>query len=66
MQVDFDTLLRSSEVWVQFTGVIVHDPDGWDRKNFEASWLEPITLAEFKRRVYMSTVNFKSVTDFGW
>lgn len=42
------------------------DPDGWDRQNFEASWSEPITIAEFKRRVWMSTVNFKTVTDFGW
>lgn len=61
-----ENILRSSEIWAQVTGIIVMDPDGWDRQNFEVSWSEPITIAEFKHRVWMSTVNFKTVTDFGW
>lgn len=56
----------SSEHWAEVTGVIVFDPDGWDRQNFEASWSEEITLAEFKRRVWMSTVNFESLKGLGW
>lgn len=50
------TLLRSSEVWAALTGIVVYDPDGWDRSNFEASWAEPITLEEFRSRTYMSTI----------
>lgn len=59
-------LLRSSEIWAQFTQVIVMDPDGWNRKDFDRSWAELITLAEFKRRVWSSTVDFRSVQAFPW
>lgn len=49
-----------SSHWAQVTGVIVMDPDGWNRQDFENSWNEKITLAEFKRRAWMSTVDFRS------
>ncbi len=58
--------LRSSADWQYFTGVIVIDADGWDRKNFEASWAEKITLTEFKRRVLESTIDFTSLNRMGW
>lgn len=32
------------------------DPDGWDRKNFQDSWNEPITVKEYQRRFLFSTV----------
>lgn len=54
-------ILRSSALWQMITGVIIMDPDGWDRQNFDESWAEEITLDEFKRRVWMSTVNFNSL-----
>lgn len=53
---------RSSQEWSEITGVIVYDPDGWDRRNYTESWAELITLSEFKRRVWMSTVNMNSLS----
>jgi hypothetical protein len=38
-----------------YRGMVIMDPDGWDRKNFEASWAEPITEDEFAKRMLMST-----------
>jgi hypothetical protein len=40
--------------WELVTGIQVLDPDGWrvDGK----SWLEPVSLAEFSRRVMTSTI----------
>ena len=48
---------RRSGEWCLLFGVTVIDPDGWDRKDFQRSWNEPITEAEFKRRVAVSTVH---------
>lgn len=36
--------------------IIILDPDGWDRENFDYSWSEElITEAEFNRRSVYST-----------
>ena len=36
--------------------VILLDPDGWDRKNFDHSWSEErVTKQEFERRLGLST-----------
>ena len=41
-------------------GYEVLDHDGWDRANFDYSWnKEKITMAEFQRRLAMSTVRRK-------
>lgn len=53
-----DEFRLDSATWTQVTGVIVYDPDGWDRQNFQASWGEKITIAEFRRRAGKSTVDF--------
>ncbi len=53
--------LKSSEEWQrEFKDkILVLDPDGWDRKNFEYSWKkEKISLAEFKKRCEKSTLKF--------
>lgn len=53
---------KSSQRWAEITGVVVYDPDGWDRTNYQYSWFdELITFAEFKRRVFMSTVDMDSI-----
>lgn len=39
----------------QYEGLIIYDPDGWDRKNYEVSWNEEITEEEFNRRLMLST-----------
>lgn len=54
-----DEWLARSEFW----GVVVVDPDGWDRTNFEKSWLEPLTHSEFKRRLEKSTCIRRRVRD---
>jgi len=47
---------RSSKEWqMLYPDVIVMDPDGWNRKDFEASWNEAITLEEYNKRVSVST-----------
>lgn len=57
-------VLRSSKVWAETTGVVVMDPDGWDRRNFEASWNEPISIEEFRRRVWHSTIDFRTLKGY--
>lgn len=51
--------LKSSTEWLQepeFQGIAVVDPDGWDRRNYNASLAELITLEEFRSRLNRSTV----------
>lgn len=45
----------NSNAWSARLGVLVMDPDGWDRQNFEASWAEEITEDEFMERLSKST-----------
>jgi len=48
---------KTSAEWIKEVGYEVLDPDGWDRANFDYSWnKEKITMAEFQRRLAMSTV----------
>lgn len=47
---------RTPAAWEKLLHVEILDPDGWDRKNFDESWSEPITRAEFERRAMASTV----------
>lgn len=37
------------------TKMMIIDADGWDRKNWEVSWHEPITWKEFNHRAMLST-----------
>jgi len=59
---EMNNILKSSEQWEKdFPGLIILDPDGWDRsscENFSNSWLEPITKQEFINRLVKSTINF--------
>lgn len=51
-------LLQPADEWLKdpkYKGLVVLDPDGWDRQNFKASWAEKITRGEFERRVVVST-----------
>jgi hypothetical protein len=49
--------LKSSAEWMQEFGYMfdIVDPDGWDRKNFEKSWAEPISKLTFFHRVMLSS-----------
>lgn len=48
---------KTSEEWQKEYRTKVLDPDGWDRTgDFDYSWYrEPITRAEFERRMCLST-----------
>jgi hypothetical protein len=57
-----DNKKKSTHSWMQdlqYRGLIICDPDGWDRKNLEVSMSEPITREEFERRVRLSTISLK-------
>ena len=45
----------TSTTWCEKLGVVVLDPDGWDRANFEQSWAEMISEEEFRARLQRST-----------
>ncbi len=48
--------LKTSEEWQRESNIIVLDPDGWDRKNYQYSWYEElINKKEFEKRVITST-----------
>lgn len=52
-------MLKTSEDWQKECTVIILDPDGWDRKNYQYSWHEEkITREEFEKRMVSSTVKF--------
>ena len=51
---------KTSAEWIKEVGYEVLDPDGRDRANFDYSWnKEKITMAEFQRRLALSTVRRK-------
>lgn len=52
---DHNTRLPS-HIWQDLFGIVVRDPDGWDRTNYDASWAEYITEEEFIHRASRSTI----------
>lgn len=58
-------LTMTSDQWLQqpkYQRITVVDPDGWDRLNYEFSFLqELITEAEFNKRLLTSTCMFRKV-----
>lgn len=49
---------KTSEEWQKelWKSIVVYDPDGWDRKNYDFSWHEEkITREEFDMRCANST-----------
>lgn len=49
-------VIKSSNDWSLGLNLVILDPDGWDRTNFRASWMELITEEEFSNRLMRSTV----------
>ena len=51
--------LKTSEEWYEKLGehYIIHNPDGWDRKNYQYSFYEEkITEEEYNKRLMVSTL----------
>ena len=53
-------MLKTSQEWQDIIKdfIVVLDPDGWDRKNFDKSWQEKISYDEFMSRLSISTCKF--------
>lgn len=50
------TVVKTSKEWQEETDILILDPDGWDRGNFQFSYYEEqITLKEFNRRTSESS-----------
>jgi hypothetical protein len=52
---------KTAHEWLNtdpYKGITILDPDGWDRKNLDASWAEPITQNEFDYRLSISTASY--------
>jgi hypothetical protein len=47
---------KTSSEWEIVLGVLVLDPDGWDRKQLPESWAEFITEEQFRARCAVSTI----------
>jgi len=47
--------LKLPAEWEVIDDVAVMDPDGWDRKNYDASWNTPINRDEWNQRMRVST-----------
>lgn len=50
--------------WEAESGIIVHDPDGWDRRNFDESWATPIDREEWIHRAGWSTIQIKNLEKY--
>lgn len=50
-----DAVKKKPEEWAEETGIRILDPDGW-RSPGDPSYDEPITLADFSERTWVSTV----------
>lgn len=50
---------RTPDEWEEYFGIIVLDPDGWDRsaKDWNAEWNTQITATQFKNKARESTID---------
>lgn len=56
-------LRLSADEWLarpEYSGITVLNPDGWDRRNYKASWAEKLTKKEFEQRLSVSTCQWSS------
>lgn len=52
-----DNIKRTPAEWEKILGILVIDPDGWDRgPNFDKDWAKPLTEEEFREKSDVSTV----------
>jgi len=55
---------KSSREWLlDCPTLVVYDPDGWNRQDFNNSWNELITKKEFDKRVSHSTCLIYPIPD---
>lgn len=57
-----ENLYQTAKAWLkepEYENILILDPDGWDRSNFERSWNELIDRDEFNIRLNKSTVKIR-------
>ena len=65
MSVSDAEILKTSAEWYEVVcvpkGILIYDPDGWDRRNYDYSFsVEKITEKEFQNRLSISTISIVS------
>lgn len=50
--------------WEERLGILILDPDGWDRRNLTEDYNTPLTQEEFLERACLSTVQV--LPGFAW
>ena len=56
---------KTSSEWYKEYAVIILDPDGWDREDFDYSFSEEcITKSEFETRLFSSTVKYNKKSKY--
>ncbi len=61
-----NNLRFNAEKWCQLTGVVIIDPDGWDRSDaakFDADWNKVIDFSTFMDKTHRSTTYANRLTD---
>jgi hypothetical protein len=53
------TIRQTPSQWEKYFGIIIVDPDGWNRKatDWAAEWGKPMTASEFRERADKSTTS---------
>ena len=57
----YDKVQQSSMDWSKLVGIVVLDPDGWDRSNFKEDFEKPISLLQFIRKAHHSTTSLNNL-----
>ena len=56
---NYNKMLTPDE-WSKLVGIVVLDPDGWDRSS-EEDLIKPISLSDFINKAAHSTTNFNEL-----
>ena len=52
------TIKRSPDKWGKLLNILIIDPDGWNRSNYDVDWKKKLTLSEFIQKASNSTARF--------
>jgi hypothetical protein len=59
---------RTPNEWQAHFGIVVYDPDGWNRKatDWQAEWNRPMTESEFRERATKSTTGIRDKARYAY
>lgn len=58
---DLEKIKLTPDEWGAKFGIVVWDPDGWDRKNYEEDWAKPLTIDEYEKKAALSTCQWSTI-----